>query len=861
MHPLISTLLLTAALLFPLIAEGALFDYTFRNKPLPEALSIIGRDHPELSLTFIYNELENYRCTARISTDSPDEALRMTIGNNPVTLYRHGSDFIIEALQHGRYKYSGRIAGPDHLPVEAATVLLLSPKDSTVVTYAITGADGSFIIPCDRTGVVAKISYLGYKTKLFTCHDFNLGEIMLEEQPVNLKALNVSPDKATIFTDRTIFIPTTRQKNASQTALDLLARMAIPYLRSGGSNGLSTTSGAEVVIFVDFLPADEGDLSGMRMSDVRKVEYYDYPADPRFLGKPHVVNFIMAKYEYGGYLKGYTDHNILYNSGQLNGYGKLQYKRMTYDFRFGGYHRDDDHAGTMSEETFRLPDADARITTFKRYSGVDKSDVKERLYWTTLRATYADEKLTVRNSIAGDFDHWPLNYQSGSVSYAPNIAPTSHYSSNTSSRVNSLSYTGNISVFLPKSNTLTLNPLYSYSHTSQTSDYITGDVSTASSPEPSLSSGGDFNNLAKDHTHKGALSVGFNHTFRNHSNLRASIYGDITDDRIVYTGTADATDLTRSYRLNPSISYSISLRNLYLYASTGLLWQHFNYAGDTDRSTAPSAGAGIQYTFLKKHSLRADLNYNSILPPTHFRSDNIIRSNPLMSYTGNPSLKAEKRYSVSGSYTFFPSDIFSGSIYASADAIDNRALFDYIPYDGGILRTVIQNGGNFSHSVYGAYASVALFNNSLQLSGSAEYGVTRNGHPYGWTKHAFNYSFDAYWYVKAFNFSATFISASRSCPDPMTGLWSYSRPTYFVTAGWADKSWNLRMVLNGFATFSWKNSTSRLTSQWYDVSNEVYGSGHFFIKLAATYTFGFGKKVNQGDESGRVSGVESGILR
>lgn len=78
------------------------------------------------------------------------------------------------------------------------------------------------------------------------------------------------------------YIPTSKQKMASQTGTDLLNRMGIPQLRlSVGDNAaVQTVGGQEVDIFIDFQPASSADLSGMRMTDVKKVEYYDYPDDP-----------------------------------------------------------------------------------------------------------------------------------------------------------------------------------------------------------------------------------------------------------------------------------------------------------------------------------------------------------------------------------------------------------------------------------------------------------------------------------------------------------------------------------------------------------------------------------------------------
>lgn len=66
------------------------------------------------------------------------------------------------------------------------------------------------------------------------------------------------------------YIPTSKQKNASQTAADLLNRMAIPQLRISPNNEIKDLAGKSVDVFIDFLPASKQDMDGMRMQDVKK---------------------------------------------------------------------------------------------------------------------------------------------------------------------------------------------------------------------------------------------------------------------------------------------------------------------------------------------------------------------------------------------------------------------------------------------------------------------------------------------------------------------------------------------------------------------------------------------------------------
>ena len=75
----------------------------------------------------------------------------------------------------------------------------------------------------------------------------------------------------------------------------------------------------------------------MNLQNVKRVEYLEFPADSRFGGKPFVVNFIMTRYEYGGYFKTYLNKNFILNTTQVNEYARFQYKRMTYDLTGLGF--------------------------------------------------------------------------------------------------------------------------------------------------------------------------------------------------------------------------------------------------------------------------------------------------------------------------------------------------------------------------------------------------------------------------------------------------------------------------------------------------------------------------------------------
>lgn len=69
----------------------------------------------------------------------------------------------------------------------------------------------------------------------------NLAEVVIEAQ---LQKTNAQ---------KSTYIPTTKQKNASQSGEDLIDQMGIPQLKVTLGNSIETNSGKPVAVFIDFI--------------------------------------------------------------------------------------------------------------------------------------------------------------------------------------------------------------------------------------------------------------------------------------------------------------------------------------------------------------------------------------------------------------------------------------------------------------------------------------------------------------------------------------------------------------------------------------------------------------------------------
>lgn len=831
------------------MAHAETFSYSFNSTPLPTAIQTIMENHPGLDINFIYNELENYNTSAYVHADNAYDALRQTIGLNPVTVVKAKGCYYVEALQHGKYIYAGRAIGTDNEPVVAATVMLLAPNDSTVLTYGIADEEGRFRIPCDRTNVIAKLSCMGYKTTYHRCTTFNIGAIIMQENAVNLDMVTVEGDNAQLYADRTTYIPTQRQKNASQTGDELLSHMAIPQLGMITNGKVTTNSGRNVAVYIDFLPASETQLKAMNVRDVKKIEYYTAPSDPRFQGEAYVINFIMQQYEYGGYVKGFGHLNLISYSEQLLASTRFQHKKMKYDLIASGWNMNSNHYGSDMTETFRLPEEDGGTLEFDRHSRTTGSKTEKQQYFVGFKATYTSDQILASTEIDGNVNNNPHSDMHGTVSYSKNIYPSSSYSSTFDENSRFISFRGNYYFELPGKNSLTFTPYYVYSHTRQASSYI----------EESFRG---IHNSAVDNTNQLNGDLKYNHNFGEAGNLLTFIRGNYEYNRTRYSGSVSAYDKAKAIRIGGGVNYSIGKDNFYGMAGFGYDWDQLEFGEIEDHKVSPWADLSLSLLIKKRHSLALTFHYSTWQPSPSYKSGNIIIASPFLKYTGNPNLSPSKSYDIGIDYTWRPNNRFNMAAFAYGWFKGDRYAFDYEPTSDGILRTIKQPIGSFANIKYGVNATAKFLDNNLDLTAQIARIQNYDGKPFN-TNHSFIYwHARVRYYLKNWHFSLTYISDNANTENATTGFWNKSKNDWQLSIGWAKGDWNVKTNIINMTRWNWRSGRRTMQSRYYSVNELICnGSSHALIQLSATYTIGYGKKVQTDNEPSVSGSASSGILK
>lgn len=831
-------------------ASACKYAYSFDNTPISEAIVRISKDNPDVNIFFIYKELDNYKTSAKIQTDDIYNALRQTVGLNPISIIKKNQNYYIEALQHGKFCYTGRVVGSDNKPIVAATVMLLAPKDSTVITYGITDEAGRFSIPCDKQGVIGKLSCLGYKTTTKKFNAFSIGTILMEEQAVSLGTVTVEAENAHLYSDKSVYMPTATQKNASQSGSELLNHMAIPQLGVISENSITTNSGKPVAVFIDYLPASESDLLSMRVNDVKRVEYLEYPSDPRLQGNPYVINFIMQQYEYGGYAKAYGFGTFLNgHQEQMIGNVRMQYKRMTYDLMGSAYNNGSSHTGSDMTETFRLPQDDGTVKQFERISEVESSKRHRNNYYLIFKATYNSDKVQASTLINSNLDRQPNTVQNGIVQYSNNIYPTSGYYSATNNFSKFISYNGYYFFILPSSNSITFTPKYSLSHTDQTSNYS----ETGHSP---------ILNSALDNTNYLSGDMKFKHDFGKFGSLLGFVKGSYQYNRTSYSGSAIGLDRANSSRIGFGANYEVSVNKVRGHIGFGWNWDRLQFGSSIDRRNAPSFNVSIQYSPTHRHSFSTTFQYESWLPSPNYKSEQIITASPFLQYTGNPNLFPAKSCDFDFSYTWIPNNNYSLSTYAWGWIVKDRYAYDYEADGNGVIRTIKQPMGSYTQGRYGIKGTARFFDRSLVLTGDLNQVFNHNGSPYNVNHFNVRYSLQMFYYMKNWYLGLTYISALGTWDGMMNGIWQRDKDDYYLQVGWSKSKLNISALVLNIGRWNWKSFKRLMNSEFYSTNETlINGNSHALVKITATYTFGFGKKVGRDNEPQISGSAASGILK
>jgi len=180
--------------------------------------------------------------------------------------------------------------------------------------------------------------------------------------------------------------------------------------------------------------------------------------------------------------------------------------------------------------------------------------------------------------------------------------------------------------------------------------------------------------------------------------------------------------------------------------------------------------------------------------------------------------------------------------------------------DGTMLRKYA-NSGNYDVAMVGLSGTAKFFGGKLIAKVRPQYWHRNITGEYSLSLNEVTCSAQLTWYFGNFYLFGWYMTPSTYIPDE-SGMKEHTPSSYQIQLGWGKGGWRLSATAHNFLCSSWETSRQELYSRNYSFDKRDFGiDGHMRFQLSATYTFGYGKKVQRGNEVSGGSSSSSAILK
>jgi len=312
------------------VASAQKITHTFQDVPLSDALKYIQAQATDYNITFIYDELEDFRVTTHIQNKSVPEAILQIVGFYPVRVVKSGKHEIYVECTHKTERHlTGTIIDENRQPVPYANVYLLHPSDSTVIGGGVSNEAGVFVIPYEQPTVLARISYVGYKTVYKLCDQPEVGTIKMQPDSYTLNGVVVQGERPKVVLQGNSLMMNVEGTVMERlgTAEDVLTR--VPMIAKRGEGFEILGKGAPLIYVNGRKLRDLQELKNIQSDNIRNVEVIQNPG-ARYDASVNAVIIIRTKRAAGEGL------GVELSSWSRSGRGYANNERINLTYRTGG---------------------------------------------------------------------------------------------------------------------------------------------------------------------------------------------------------------------------------------------------------------------------------------------------------------------------------------------------------------------------------------------------------------------------------------------------------------------------------------------------------------------------------------------
>ena len=302
----------------------------YDNVSLSKALMELNDLQQTYTINFIYDELEDFRVTTSIKHKTVTEAIMQIVGFYPVRVVKRGeSEIYVECTHKTERHLTGTIIDENRQPVPYANVYLLHPSDSTVIGGGVSNEAGVFVIPYEQSPVLARISYVGYKTVYKLCDQSEVGTIKMQLDNYTLNGVVVQGERPKVVLQGNSLMMNVEGTVMERlgTAEDVLTR--VPMIAKRGEGFEILGKGAPLIYVNGRKLRDLQELKNIQSDNIRNVEVIQNPG-ARYDASVNAVIIIRTKRAAGEGL------GVELSSWSRSGSGYANNERINLTYRTGG---------------------------------------------------------------------------------------------------------------------------------------------------------------------------------------------------------------------------------------------------------------------------------------------------------------------------------------------------------------------------------------------------------------------------------------------------------------------------------------------------------------------------------------------
>lgn len=303
---------------------------SYDNVSMSEVLRDLNEQSREYNISFLYNELEDYRVTTNIKHKSVTDAIMQVIGFYPIRVVKRGeNDIYVECTHKTEHHLTGTIIDENRQPVPYANIYLLHPSDSTVIGGGVSNEAGVFVIPYELPTVLARVSFVGYRTTYRMCSKEQVGFIQIKPEAQTIKGILVTGERPKVQLQGNSLIMNVEGTVMERmgTAEDVLSR--VPMISKKGEAFEILGKGVPQIYLNNRKLTDLQELKNIQSDNIKNVEVIQNPG-ARYDATVNAVIIIRTKRSAGEGL------GVELTSWSRKGCGYANNERINLTYRKGG---------------------------------------------------------------------------------------------------------------------------------------------------------------------------------------------------------------------------------------------------------------------------------------------------------------------------------------------------------------------------------------------------------------------------------------------------------------------------------------------------------------------------------------------